>query len=72
MTGRPLALPDGSVAVVESTGDRSSLISRQVGGETVWGQAFACGGEREDHVDQVEAVLADMAARPEDFRRWWL
>lgn len=76
MSGITLALPDGSVATVESTGHASSLISRAVDGQTVWGQAFACGtdGElsaAEAHERQVRSVLDDMADRPEDFIRWW-
>lgn len=64
-------LPDGSVAVVEPTGHNSSLVSRHVDGACVWGQAFAC-GPREDHVAQVDDIVAEMAERPSDFRRWYL
>lgn len=71
MSGITLALPDGSVATVESTGHNSSLVSRAVDGRTVWGQAFACGGPSEDHEAQLRSVLDDMADRPEDFFRWW-
>lgn len=62
------SLPDGSIAVVEPTGTRSSLISREVDGECVWGQVFSTG---EDHDAQVADVLASMTTRPDSFRRWW-
>lgn len=62
-------LPDGSVAVVEPTGPNSSLVSRLVDDECVWGQAFS---RREDHAGQVDDTIAEMAARPSDFRRWYL
>ena len=76
MSGTTLALPDGFVATVESTGLASSLISRAVDGRTVWGQAFACGTDGplsadQAHERQVRSVLDDMAGRPEDFIRWW-
>lgn len=68
MSGLTIPLPDGSVATVESTGDRSSLISRSVDGECVWGQCFSSGA---DHRGQVRDVIDDMATRPGDFVRWW-
>lgn len=58
-------LRDGSVVVVEPIGHQSSLISRFVGGECVWGQAFSSS----EHAEQVEGVLAAMRTAPECFTR---
>ena len=71
MSGLTIALPDGSVATVESTGHNSSLVSSAVDGVPVWGQVFAC-GPRDDHEAQLRSVLDAMADRPDDFRRWYL
>lgn len=76
MSGITVALPDGSVATVESIEHNASLVSRAVDGRTVWGQAFSCGAAgglnaAEAHERQVRSVLDDMAERPEDFFRWW-
>lgn len=65
-------LPDGSVAVVEPTGTSSAIISREVNGRCVWGQAFAAGHDGDLHAEQVERVLAGMADDPAGFCRWWL
>ena len=72
MSGLTLSLPDGSNATVESTGPRSSLISRSVDDVCVWGQAFACGGDEADHEAQVHQVVEAMRLDPSAFRRWWL
>ena len=61
-----VSLTDGSVCVIEPTGARSSLISRLVDGECVWGQAFSS----EAHEEQVARVVDAMVRRPEDYRRW--
>lgn len=60
-------LPDGSECVVEPIDHRSSLISREVNGGCVWGQAFSS----DDHPAQIARVLADMTESPTNFYRWW-
>ena len=66
-------LPGGSVAVVEPIGNDASLVSREVAGAVVWGQAFSCSlyGNPHAHRDQVRRVIAAMAADPTSFARWW-
>lgn len=68
MTAR-MPLSDGSVAVVEPHGAHV-LVSREVEGSVVWGQALAV---RANHPDEV-ALLADwldhMQADPPAFSRW--
>jgi hypothetical protein len=62
-----IALPDGTICHVEDDG-LMALISRQIDGETVWGQVFsACA---EDHPAQVERVVASMQADPAAFITW--
>lgn len=66
-TIRDIALPDGTICHVEDDG-LMALISRQIDGETVWGQVFsACA---EDHPAQVESVVASMQADPGSFITW--
>jgi hypothetical protein len=62
-------LPDRSTWRVEPTGHCHSLISRIVGGTTVWGQVF---GRQDDHDGQVLDVLAKMEADPDGFHFWWI
>lgn len=65
---RTVPLPDGSTALIEPTGPHTSLISRVVDGECVWGQVFS---RTDDHPGQVAAVIDRMAADPAAFTRWW-
>lgn len=70
-------LPDGSVAVVEPRG-RFVLLSREVDGECVWGQA----GRLEEHDSRgrpdpraphrhLIELLRGMEADPAAYCRWW-
>lgn len=61
-------LTDGSTAVVTPTTARCSMISRFVDGTRVWGQVFA---DAEDHPGQIQTVLVEMNANPNNFVRWW-
>lgn len=63
-----IALPDGSTAIVERTDPRTSIIRRQVDGETVWGQVFSTNAE--EHPAQVARVVASMVETPANFTRW--
>lgn len=59
-------LPDGSWCVLEHTAPRTTLVSREVEGQLVWGQAFSRG---EDHHGQVLEVIASMVDDPGAFTR---
>lgn len=61
-----IALPDGSVCVLEPRSKTSTLISREVDGSCVWGQGFS---RAVDHDAQVAAVVDGMRADPLAYTR---
>ena len=73
-----VALPDGSTATVEPSG-QGSIVARHVGDACVWGQAFRWSAYDEKgkpdpsrHDREIAAILERMSASPDDFNRWWL
>lgn len=63
-------LPDGSQCSIEAISDTSSIVSREVAGECVWGQVFSK-WSTEEHATQIAGIVADMTANPTGFSRWW-
>lgn len=62
-------LPDGSFGLIEPiVGVQGALISREIDGHTVWGQAF---GHESRAAEIIERVKADMVARPDGFVSAW-
>jgi hypothetical protein len=73
---RSVPLPDGSSGAIVRYPGHYLIAHRDVGGLTVWGQAFSPTDKRgtpadiEARLDGIEArILADMAARPSSFDR---
>lgn len=75
--GTRYVLSDGSTAVVTDRG-RHLLVSRELNGRVVWGQAFQFApyderGQRDEDAPEraLAALLADMDRDPCAYDRWW-
>ena len=62
-------LPDGSYGLIEPiSGVQSALISREIEGHVVWGQAF---GHESRAAEIIDRVKANMTANPDGFVSAW-